>query len=277
MHLFSFVGEFLHIPLLLGSAGSVSIASCAGFALPAMAGNLHTCCQHIISNPVALWIVLSPSWIRRSLRYPDVLRGPVSVTKAQEVLRWSPTTLTKALRSVARFYERIMLENEKHKKEIEQLGWEARVYVVLLYATSESSRETMQTVLWCQSWIALCLFESSLNPTAGKVRNPPSEACILKWLVSLFLTETRVCNVVPGPLKIFRNFEKEKGLWPVVLVVLGTSRFQFFFCIWGIHTAWSKPCWVKTVPVLWIGFVHDMLNRGKLNCMMNWMMKMRMT
>lgn len=51
--------------------------------------------------------------------YPDNLRGPVSIAKAQEVLRWSPTTLTKALRSVARFYERIMLENEKHKNEIE--------------------------------------------------------------------------------------------------------------------------------------------------------------
>jgi len=55
-------------------------------------------------------------------RYPDNLRGPVSIAKAQEVLRWSPTTLTKALRSVARFYERIMLENEKHKNEIEYLG-----------------------------------------------------------------------------------------------------------------------------------------------------------
>ena len=160
-----------------------------------MAGNLHT---HFISFLILLlinliWVVLSSSWICRSLRYPDVLRGPVSVTKAQEVLRWSPTTLTKALRSVARFYERIMLENEKHKKEIEQLGWEARIYVlyvVLLYATSESSRERMQTGLWCQSWICTVFAWKQLKSNSGKVRNHPSKACILKWLVSLFLTET---------------------------------------------------------------------------------------
>ncbi|CAE7340269.1 unnamed protein product [Symbiodinium sp. CCMP2592] len=51
--------------------------------------------------------------------YPDNLGGPISVTKAQEVLRWSPTGLSKALRSVARFYERIMLEGKKHKGQIE--------------------------------------------------------------------------------------------------------------------------------------------------------------
>ncbi|CAJ1428390.1 unnamed protein product, partial [Effrenium voratum] len=53
--------------------------------------------------------------------YPDNLQGPISVAKAQEVLRWSPTTLNKALRSVARFYERIMLEAKKHKQEIEYM------------------------------------------------------------------------------------------------------------------------------------------------------------
>ncbi|CAE7369647.1 unnamed protein product [Symbiodinium natans] len=51
--------------------------------------------------------------------YPDNLGGPISVTKAQEVLRWSPTGLSKALRSVARFYERLMLEGKKHKGQIE--------------------------------------------------------------------------------------------------------------------------------------------------------------
>lgn len=56
---------------------------------------------------------------RSIVLYPDNLRGPVSIAKAQELLRWSPTGLTKALRSVARFYERIMLEGKKHKSEIE--------------------------------------------------------------------------------------------------------------------------------------------------------------
>lgn len=49
--------------------------------------------------------------------YPDILRGPVSVAKALDVLRWSPTDLGKAARSVARFYDRVMLDESKFKRE----------------------------------------------------------------------------------------------------------------------------------------------------------------
>merc|ERR1719446_271514 len=49
--------------------------------------------------------------------YPDVLRGPVSAEKAMEVLRWSPTDLAKAFRSVARFYDRVMIDKSKFKLE----------------------------------------------------------------------------------------------------------------------------------------------------------------
>lgn len=51
--------------------------------------------------------------------YPDNYRGPVSVQKAIETLRWSPTSLEKALRSVARFYERVMLTQTRYKRERE--------------------------------------------------------------------------------------------------------------------------------------------------------------
>jgi len=51
--------------------------------------------------------------------YPDNLRGPISISKAQDVLRWSPTDINKAFRGVARFYERVMLEGKKHKREID--------------------------------------------------------------------------------------------------------------------------------------------------------------
>jgi hypothetical protein len=49
--------------------------------------------------------------------YPDVLRGPISSAKAMDVLRWSPTDLAKAFRSVARFYDRVMIDNTRFKKE----------------------------------------------------------------------------------------------------------------------------------------------------------------
>eukprot|EP00415_Alexandrium_ostenfeldii_P001628 UN1628 len=49
--------------------------------------------------------------------YPDIVRGPVSITKALEILRWSPTDFGKAARSVARFYDRVMLDERKYKKE----------------------------------------------------------------------------------------------------------------------------------------------------------------
>merc|ERR1712187_257377 len=38
-------------------------------------------------------------------------------TKALDVLRWSPTWVAKALRSVARFYDRVMLDEKKYKRE----------------------------------------------------------------------------------------------------------------------------------------------------------------
>jgi len=49
--------------------------------------------------------------------YPDVVRGPVSVAKAIDKLKWSPTDFGKAARSVARFYDRIMMADKKYKRE----------------------------------------------------------------------------------------------------------------------------------------------------------------
>jgi len=49
--------------------------------------------------------------------YPDIIRGPVSIVKASEKLGWAPTDLRKALRSVARFYDRIMIDTRKYKFE----------------------------------------------------------------------------------------------------------------------------------------------------------------
>jgi hypothetical protein len=55
--------------------------------------------------------------------YPEIVRAPVSSVKAWEVLRWSPTDLRKAIRSVARFYDRVMLtDSKKH-------SWEKRLMV----------------------------------------------------------------------------------------------------------------------------------------------------
>lgn len=51
--------------------------------------------------------------------YPDVYSGPINAAKAMEVLKWSPTDLAKSIRSVALFYDRVMIENTKHKKEKE--------------------------------------------------------------------------------------------------------------------------------------------------------------
>jgi len=49
--------------------------------------------------------------------YPEIVRGPVSISKASDALQWSPTDLTKALRSVARFYDRTMMDERKYKRE----------------------------------------------------------------------------------------------------------------------------------------------------------------
>lgn len=51
--------------------------------------------------------------------YPEIVRGPVSNAKALEKLRWAPTDLQKAARSVARFYDRVMLDETRHKWERE--------------------------------------------------------------------------------------------------------------------------------------------------------------
>lgn len=51
--------------------------------------------------------------------YPETARGPVSIAKAASVLRWSPTDFAKTARSVARFYDRVMLDERKYKKERE--------------------------------------------------------------------------------------------------------------------------------------------------------------
>merc|ERR1712046_425895 len=49
--------------------------------------------------------------------YPEIVRGPLSITKALDVLRGTPTDLAKALRSVARFYDRVMIDEKKYKHE----------------------------------------------------------------------------------------------------------------------------------------------------------------
>lgn len=49
--------------------------------------------------------------------YPEIVRGPLNTAKALEVLRWTPTDLQKAARSVARFYDRVMLDESKHRWE----------------------------------------------------------------------------------------------------------------------------------------------------------------
>eukprot|EP00928_Gymnodinium_smaydae_P008500 TRINITY_DN13096_c0_g1_i1.p1 TRINITY_DN13096_c0_g1~~TRINITY_DN13096_c0_g1_i1.p1 ORF type:complete len:524 (+),score=100.15 TRINITY_DN13096_c0_g1_i1:140-1573(+) len=49
--------------------------------------------------------------------YPEIQRGPVSIEKANAMLGWSPTDLGKALRSVARFYDRTMIDENKYKNE----------------------------------------------------------------------------------------------------------------------------------------------------------------
>jgi len=51
--------------------------------------------------------------------YPEIVRGPLNTQKALEVLKWAPTDLQKAARSVARFYDRVMLDESKYKWERE--------------------------------------------------------------------------------------------------------------------------------------------------------------
>eukprot|EP00747_Dinoflagellata_sp_TGD_P187069 gnl/TRDRNA2_/TRDRNA2_44548_c0_seq1.p1 gnl/TRDRNA2_/TRDRNA2_44548_c0~~gnl/TRDRNA2_/TRDRNA2_44548_c0_seq1.p1 ORF type:complete len:449 (-),score=78.02 gnl/TRDRNA2_/TRDRNA2_44548_c0_seq1:69-1415(-) len=54
---------------------------------------------------------------RSIVLYPEIVRGPISSGKAHEFLRWSSTDLRKALRSVARFYDRVMVDQKKFKWE----------------------------------------------------------------------------------------------------------------------------------------------------------------
>lgn len=51
--------------------------------------------------------------------YPELVRGPLNTNKALQVLKWAPTDLQKAARSVARFYDRVMLDETRHKWERE--------------------------------------------------------------------------------------------------------------------------------------------------------------
>jgi len=53
--------------------------------------------------------------------YPEIVRGPLNTEKALEALRWAPTDLQKATRSVARFYDRVMLDTGRHKWERETM------------------------------------------------------------------------------------------------------------------------------------------------------------
>eukprot|EP00971_Amphidinium_carterae_P032903 647634-Amphidinium_carterae.1 len=68
-----------------------------------------------IGVPYTETIEVEPN--RSIVLYPEIKSGHVSITKALEVLRWAPTDLKKALRSVARFYDRVMLDESKFKVE----------------------------------------------------------------------------------------------------------------------------------------------------------------
>eukprot|EP00927_Polykrikos_kofoidii_P061673 TRINITY_DN56506_c0_g1_i1.p1 TRINITY_DN56506_c0_g1~~TRINITY_DN56506_c0_g1_i1.p1 ORF type:complete len:469 (+),score=61.15 TRINITY_DN56506_c0_g1_i1:152-1558(+) len=58
--------------------------------------------------------------------YPDIIRGPMSIAKASSVLKWSPTDLGKALRSVARFYDRTMLDERRYRRELDLMYYKCK-------------------------------------------------------------------------------------------------------------------------------------------------------
>merc|ERR1712194_438485 len=77
--------------------------------------------------------------------YPEIVRGSMSTTKALEKLRWAPTDLQKAVRSVARFYDRVMLDESKFK-------WERGI----MYKKSKKmlGPDGPQFVSWIQAYYA---------------------------------------------------------------------------------------------------------------------------
>merc|ERR1719343_1343720 len=72
-----------------------------------------------VAEPMGLNYVETTEMSRNKsiVLYPEIVRGPLNIAKALEVLRWAPTDLTKAVRSVARFYDRVMLDESKHRWE----------------------------------------------------------------------------------------------------------------------------------------------------------------
>lgn len=74
---------------------------------------------NMVAEPMGLPYVETQDHNRSTsvVLYPEIVRGPLNTEKASRILRWSPTTLSKALRSVARFYERTMLDVRKHRAE----------------------------------------------------------------------------------------------------------------------------------------------------------------
>ena len=213
-------------------------------------------------------------------RYPDNLRGPVSIAKAQEVLRWSPTTLTKALRSVARFYERIMLENEKHKNEIEYLG--------SLYLGSLSW--TILGHFLINWYCTLCVWESVFRD-GGDCDSYPDNNTVITYhqrrIAAKFSCEhifgVFFDNSIMQVASCFASAGDGIFLIQYLSVQYLSLKLRWCHetsmtcCSWGIPIARSKPWWVKMALALLNGHVHVLLNKGKLSCMMNWMMKTRTT
>jgi len=72
-----------------------------------------------IGVPYTETIEVEPN--RSIVLYPEIKRGHLSIQKALQTLRWAPTDLQKSLRSVARFYDRVMLDVGKFKVEREAM------------------------------------------------------------------------------------------------------------------------------------------------------------
>merc|ERR1740121_754595 len=78
---------------------------------------------NLLAEPIGLPYVETMELERNQsvVLFPDHQRRAVSIQKAQEVLRFAPTDLSKALRSVARFYNRVMLDEKKYRGELKQI------------------------------------------------------------------------------------------------------------------------------------------------------------
>lgn len=74
---------------------------------------------NIIGDPIGVPFVETIQKHRNSsvVLYPEVVRGHLDVDKALGKLRWSPTDLSKAIRSVARFYDRVMLDKKRFDRQ----------------------------------------------------------------------------------------------------------------------------------------------------------------